>query len=446
MKKMKLTSLIFLTLCLIPYTLFSQLSNDYNEGYKAGYKEGYCHNDFGCIAPPCVPGVPSPGNSSYKGGYNDGFSNGIKDKAAKNNKASSPNYSYSNSSIKSPNTTSTVNYNQMANQLSSQFQNVADEREKRKAEDRYFYQQSTNFVNTYTCSGMSSQLNKMVLDAQNMANLNINLFFNYLTSGIMEREDYKMETVICVNNFTSFINQIDNLNKEIGRKYSTFEKTQTIGVAESFISTLDQSLKKYRLKNSYEWYQKTRRYQNLSYQKIDIIQTAENSSEKTLSNQSFYTSVFSLISDFKMENDPVGNSNSQLNDNQNLNYAIPRTYLDTLSKYKNDSLQSLSEINPRKNPILGHWSTESGATQYFISSDKIIMVDNGNRSELTYYIIESSSNKKYFKINVTLTRTGKGHIKELELASDNKRLKQSICTNYGCNDSFWNYVDDKQEP
>jgi tetratricopeptide (TPR) repeat protein len=65
---------------------------------------------------------------------------------------------------------------------------------------------------------------------------------------------------------------------------------------------LDQSLKKYRLKNNYEWYQKTRRYQNLSFQKLDIIQTEENSSEKTLSGQSFYTSVFYLISDFKMEN------------------------------------------------------------------------------------------------------------------------------------------------
>jgi hypothetical protein len=141
----------------------------------------------------------------------------------------------------------------------------------------------------------------------------------------------------------------------------------------------------------------------------------------------------------------VGISVSQMRDGQNLNFGIPKSYLESLIKYKRDAPNPLSEINSRKNPILGHWITDSGNTHYFISENKIIMIDEGYKSDLTYSVIQSSDNKKYFKIKVTLIRTGGGHIKELELASDNSKLKSTICTRV-CVDSDWIYLDDKQEP
>lgn len=142
----------------------------------------------------------------------------------------------------------------------------------------------------------------------------------------------------------------------------------------------------------------------------------------------------------------VGISVSQIRDGQNLNFAIPKSYLESLLKYKRDTPNSLSEINSRKNPILGHWMTENGATHYFISENKIIMVDNGVRSDLTYNVAQSSSDKKYYKINVTLTRTGKGHAKELQLSSDNNKIKQTITTNSIVTFSNWIYIDANLEP
>ena len=149
---------------------------------------------------------------------------------------------------------------------------------------------------------------------------------------------------------------------------------------------------------------------------------------------------------FNSSGELVGISVSQIRDGQNLNFAIPKSYLESLLKYKRESPQSISEINSRNNPILGHWITQSGNTHYYISYNKLIMIDNGNKSELTYSIDKSSINKKNYNIYVFKHSTGKGHTKELKISNDNSKMVETICTPYGCNDSNWIYLNDQQEP
>lgn len=60
---------------------FISFASPYCEGFEKGYAEGYCYERVGCVSPvsPVCP-VPSPGFSSWRDGYNRGFSQGLKDR------------------------------------------------------------------------------------------------------------------------------------------------------------------------------------------------------------------------------------------------------------------------------------------------------------------------------------------------------------------------------
>lgn len=86
-----------LILLFFPVFIFSQTT--YQDGFNKGFKSGYCLNEIGCISPFPPVGQTNVINT-YKNGYDNGFSEGIKQRGIdddKKNKGLQSN-SYSNSS------------------------------------------------------------------------------------------------------------------------------------------------------------------------------------------------------------------------------------------------------------------------------------------------------------------------------------------------------------
>lgn len=95
--------------------------------------------------------------------------------------------------------------------------------------------------------------------------------------------------------------------------------------------------------------------------------------------------------------------------------------------------------------LLGHWVTESGKTHYYFNQDKLVMIDEGRKMDMTYSILESNNTENWIKIRVR-TEYEMGHDKTLKFSFDRKSLAETIVMLGNSADTKWNYVDHKQEP
>lgn len=98
--------------------------------------------------------------------------------------------------------------------------------------------------------------------------------------------------------------------------------------------------------------------------------------------------------------------------------------------------------------LIGHWISQSSeATNYYISSDKLVKVQkNGTTEEITYKISEINNNTNELVIQVT-TAIGIESDKKIKFTTDKESMTETtefltIVTN--TND--FNYSDNKTEP
>ncbi|ATO38053.1 hypothetical protein GTID1_13205 [Geobacillus thermodenitrificans] len=81
--------------------------------------------------------------------------------------------------------------------------------------------------------------------------------------------------------------------------------------------------------------------------------------------------------------------------------------------------------------IIGHWVSKSDNkksedTHYYIGENKIIMVDQGNKTTFDYRIVRSNEKKGWIEIKI-ITPEGGGHNKELTFTNkDRTKIKEKI--------------------
>jgi tetratricopeptide (TPR) repeat protein len=266
----------------------SVIAQSYSDGFKQGYKEGYCHRDVGCVSPAKSPGIPSPGKNDYNGGYNDGFAQGVKDKALKN----SQNNSNKKLTTTPQNQSTYIDYNKMTKDVSNTIYNIGIEREQKKAAARNFYLNNIAFINSFYCSGTILCLNQHTTSVQELAKNNINLYYDKLTSGWMELEDYYFESDKLMNNYISMINRINQINQNLENKLNGYIIDNNADGYKAFINDCELHCKLYSFSYSVQWYQKNKRYESVLKQRYEVnFKNKNNGVNEKLGEIEFYNSI-----------------------------------------------------------------------------------------------------------------------------------------------------------
>ena len=110
---------------------------------------------------------------------------------------------------------------------------------------------------------------------------------------------------------------------------------------------------------------------------------------------------------------------------------------------------SVLQLTPFQEHMLGHWVTESGKTHYYIGNGTIAMIDNGKIQKQKFTIYETNEPENFIRIQVT-TEYNLGHKKLLRFSSDFKSISQTfsaeIMGKVYESSGKWLFVDSKTSP
>jgi hypothetical protein len=102
---------------------------------------------------------------------------------------------------------------------------------------------------------------------------------------------------------------------------------------------------------------------------------------------------------------------------------------------------------PLPEALVGHWQTHSKATDYYFGDgNDLVMVDNGNRTEMTYRVLETNEENHYLRVSLNV-KGSKGHETTLRFANNRLGLfnvvepMEKVVIN-----TIWLYVDDAKAP
>lgn len=109
--------------------------------------------------------------------------------------------------------------------------------------------------------------------------------------------------------------------------------------------------------------------------------------------------------------------------------------------------ENRDKLSPAK-ALIGHWVTESGATHYYFTDDKVIMVDNGKPREMTWKVLSEKDDELALEIQIK-TETS-GHDRTLRFTNGRASLLTSVSITFDGKKAYvntiWKYVDGKTKP
>lgn len=120
----------------------------------------------------------------------------------------------------------------------------------------------------------------------------------------------------------------------------------------------------------------------------------------------------------------------------------------------NSSTDTNSSTSSVEVALLGHWTTNSGRTHYYVGENQLIVMNLlprqnqsqvARRQELEYTVVNASEKQNFVRLLVETSR-GWTHTRTLRFSPDRKTITETLNV---LGHSFSNeliYIDDRQEP
>lgn len=96
--------------------------------------------------------------------------------------------------------------------------------------------------------------------------------------------------------------------------------------------------------------------------------------------------------------------------------------------------------------LVGHWTSIKGSLNYYISNEKLTMVEkDGSIMEMTYKVLQTNDKENKINIHVN-TGYNIGHDKEIGFTKDKKTITETVAMSGDAIKTEFKYVDNKTEP